>query len=175
MKTKWTSRLVEPRIWRDVFDFVWVNETKLCAVFGFVIQIIRSHALVLVLCKQANWAHVNSFKLAVGTFLFTSSSSLSRFLTLKLSSVWNMLAVYWIWISVVKCQSMREHWVVAVKKWSRHVEECKVIWGFCELWKELELPVNSLQFLKGTHLIYLAAKRVFVNFFRMLCKWRWSS
>ena len=36
--------------------------------------------------------------------------------------------------------------------------------------KELEIPVNSLQFLKGTHLIYLAAKRVFVNFFRLLCK-----
>ena len=46
---------------------------------------------------------------------------------------------------------------------------------FCELWKELELPANSLQFLNATHLIYLAAKRLLVNFFRMLCKWRWSS
>ena len=49
-------------------------------------------------------------------------------------------------------------------------EECRVDWGFYELWKGL--PINSLQFLNGTYLIYLAAKRLLVNFFRMLCKWR---
>ena len=66
-----------------------------------------------------------------------------------------------------------EHRVVIVNQRSRHVEECRVDRGFYELWKEL--PINSLQFLNGTHLIYLAAKRLLVNFFRMLCKWRWLS